>query len=68
MIVKGGLKAIDCHKKVFDAKVRGPMMTPDGKSVALAEFEIGDSKIMFSDEFSDMKMVLPSTMKGRGFF
>jgi uncharacterized glyoxalase superfamily protein PhnB len=55
-------------KKVFGAKVRDPMMTPDGKSVVPAEFELGDCKIMLSDEFSDMKMLLPSTMKGRGFF
>jgi PhnB protein len=39
-------------------------MTPDGKSVAPAEFEIGDSEIMLSDEFSDMKMLLPSIVKG----
>lgn len=34
LIVKGGLRAIEYYKKVFGAKERGAMMTPDGNSVA----------------------------------
>lgn len=64
LIVKGGLKAIDYYKKVFGAKVRGPMMTPDGKAVAHAELQIGDSKLMLSDEFPNMKMLSPSSVGG----
>jgi PhnB protein len=37
LIVKDGIKAIDYYKKVFDAKDKGTMMTPDGKSIAHAE-------------------------------
>lgn len=64
LIVKGGLKAIEYYKKVFGAKERGAMMAPDGNSVAHAELEIGDSKIMLSDEFPDMKMLSPSSVGG----
>jgi PhnB protein len=49
---------------VFGAKERGAMMTPDGNSVAHAELEIGDSKVMLSDEFPDVKLLSPSSVGG----
>ena len=64
LIVKDGIKAIDYYKKVFDAKDKGTMMTPDGKSVAHAELEIGDSKIMLSDEFPEMNCLSPASIGG----
>lgn len=64
LIVKDGIKAIDYYKKVFDAKDKGIMMTPDGKSVAHAELEIGDSKIMLSDEFPEMNCLSPASIGG----
>lgn len=51
LIVNDGLKAIEYYKKVFGAKQRACMMMPDGKKVAHAELEIGDSLIMLGDEF-----------------
>lgn len=64
LVVKEGLKAVEYYKKVFGAKDQGLMMTPDGKSVAHAELEIGDSKIMLCDEFPQMKCLAPSTIGG----
>lgn len=64
LIVQNGLKAIEYYRKVFGAHVRGPMMTPDGNSVAHAELQIGDSKLMLSDEFPEMKMLSPASVGG----
>lgn len=64
LIVKDGLKAIEYYKKVFGAIDKGTMMMPDNKSVAHAELLIGDSKIMLSDEFPEMKSLSPTTVGG----
>lgn len=64
LIVKDGLKAIEYYKKVFGAIDKGTMMMPDNKSVAHAELEIGDSKIMLSDEFPEMKCLSPPSVGG----
>jgi PhnB protein len=64
LVVKDGLKAIEYYKKVFGAIDKGIMMMPDGKSVAHAELMIGDSKIMLSDEFPEMKCLSPTSIGG----
>ena len=64
LIVKDGLKAIEYYKKVFGAVDKGTMMMPDGKSVAHAELMIGNSKIMLSDEFPEMKSLSPASIGG----
>jgi PhnB protein len=64
LIVNDGLKAIEYYKKVFGAIDNGAMMMPDGKSVAHAELMIGDSKIMLSDEFPEMKCLSPKSIGG----
>ena len=64
LVVKDGLKAIEYYKKVFGAIDKGTMMMPDNKSVAHAELLIGDSKIMLSDEFPEMKSLSPTTIGG----
>ena len=64
LIVKDGLKAIEYYKKVFGAIDKGTMMMPDNKSVAHAELLIGDSKIMLSDEFPEMKSLSPTSIGG----
>jgi PhnB protein len=61
LIVNDGLKAIEYYKKVFGANQRACMMMPDGKKVAHAELEIGDSVIMMGDEFPEMKFLSPKT-------
>jgi PhnB protein len=62
--VKDGPKAIEYYKKVFGAKDRGTMMMPDGKSIAHAELDIGNSRIMLSDEFPEMKCLSPKSIGG----
>ena len=64
LIVKDGLKAIGYYKKVFGAIDKGTMMMPDNKSVAHAELMIGDSKIMLSNEFPEMKSLSPTSIGG----
>jgi PhnB protein len=64
LVVKDGLKAIEYYKKVFGAIDKGTMMMPDGKSVAHAELMIGNSKIMLSDEFPEMKCLSPTSIGG----
>ena len=44
LIVSNGSEAIEYYKKMFRAKEQGRMMTPDGKRIAHAEIEIGNSK------------------------
>ncbi|MGN6623757.1 MAG: VOC family protein, partial [Candidatus Nitrosocosmicus sp.] len=62
LIVKDGIKAIEFYKKVFEAKERMRMTTPDGKAIAHAELEIGDSRIMLVDEFPQMQCLSPSSI------
>ncbi|KAA2278866.1 MAG: VOC family protein [Candidatus Nitrosocosmicus sp.] len=64
LVVKDGLKAIEYYKKVFGAIDKGTMMMPDNKSVAHATLEIGNSKIMLSDEFPEMKSLSPESVGG----
>lgn len=64
LVVKDGLKAIEYYKKVFGALDKGTMMMPDNKSLAHAELEIGNSKIMLSDEFPEMKSLSPASIGG----
>ena len=62
--VKDGARAIDFYKKAFGAKELMRMMTPDGKALAHAELEIGDSKLMLADEIPQMKNPSPTTLGG----
>ena len=64
LIVKDGLKAIEYYKKVFGAIDKGTMMMPNNKAVAHAELQIGDSKIMLTDEFPEMKCMSPPSIGG----
>ena len=47
--IKGAVEAIEFYKKAFGAKEITRMTMPDG-SIAHAEIEIGDSKIMLAEE------------------
>src|SRR6202142_600625 len=49
LVIKGAAKAIDYYKNVFGATVVVRMDGPGG-SVAHAELQIGDSRIMLADE------------------
>jgi len=61
--IKGAAEAIEFYKKAFGAKEVGRISMPDG-SVAHAELEIGDSKIMLAEENAQWGNVSPQTLGG----
>ena len=67
--VSDAAKAIEFYKKAFGAQEVFRMEAP-GNKVAHAELQIGDSKIMISDEFMEMGAKSAKTMGGTpvGFY
>jgi len=63
LIIKGAADAIEFYKKAFGAAELLRMPQPDGK-IGHAEIKIGDSPIMLSDEFPEMKFFGPQTLGG----
>jgi PhnB protein len=63
LTVKGGATAMEFYQKAFGAKEIMRLPGPDGK-VMHAEIQIGDSRIMFADEFPEMGAVSPATLGG----
>jgi PhnB protein len=63
LVVKGAARALDFYKKAFDAKELFRMDGPGG-SIGHAEFQIGDSRIMVSDEMPEMGSRAPETVGG----
>jgi len=53
LVCKGAARAIEFYKQVFQAKEIHRMAGPGG-SIGHAELQIGDSKLMLSDEFPGM--------------
>ncbi|MDQ3003507.1 MAG: VOC family protein [Fibrobacterota bacterium] len=67
--VIGAAEAIEFYKKAFGAVEFFRMPMPDGK-VGHAEIQIGDSRIMLSDEFPEMSDAVaksPKTLGGTSF-
>ena len=64
LCVKDVASAIEFYEKAFGAAESGARLTdPEGK-VLHAEIEIGDSKIMLTDEFQDYGALSPETLGG----
>lgn len=63
LIIKDAPKAIEFYKKVFEAKERLRLDTPDGKLMH-AELEIGDSVLMLADEYPEMNVLSPKSVGG----
>lgn len=61
--VKGALEAIEFYKKAFGATEVGRISMPDG-SIAHAELQIGDSRIMLAEENAQWGNVSPQTLGG----
>lgn len=61
--VNGAVEAIVFYKKAFGAKEVGRILMPDG-TIAHAELEIGDSKIMLSEENLQWGNLSPKTLGG----
>lgn len=62
LTVDGAAKAIDFYKKAFSATE--VMRMEDGGKIHHAEIKIGDSHIMLSDSFPEMKCVSPTSLGG----
>jgi len=61
--VKNSVAAIEFYKKTFGAKEVGRILMPDG-TIAHAEIEIGDSKIMLAEENVQWGNLSPQTLGG----
>lgn len=62
LAINGAARAIDFYRKAFGATE--VMRFAHGDKVGHAEIQIGDSKIMISDEFPDMGVRGPKTVGG----
>jgi PhnB protein len=60
LIVRGGVKALEFYREVFDATERMRFPGPDG-TVAHAEIQIGDSVVMVEDESLERGTKAPPT-------
>ena len=63
LTVNDGPKALDFYTRAFGAKVTAQMPGPGGKLMH-AEFRIGDSVVMLSDEFPGMSSAKAPTSLG----
>jgi len=61
--VNGALDAIEFYKRAFGAKEIGRISMADG-SIAHAEIQIGDSKIMLAEENTQWGNISPQTLGG----
>src|SRR5689334_5904252 len=63
LCVKGAGKALDFYVRAFKAKEAFRLTEPDGK-IGHAEFDVGNSRLMISDEYPDFGAVSPATVGG----
>jgi PhnB protein len=63
IVIRNAAQALDFYKKAFDAKEVYRLAAPDGKIVH-AEMQIGDSRVMMSDEFPEWQSYAPQSIGG----
>ena len=63
LTVKGAAKAIEFYAAAFGARELYRLTGPDGR-IGHAEFLIGDSRLMLSDEYPDFGALSPPTVGG----
>jgi PhnB protein len=63
LCVDGGAQALEFYQKAFGAKEINRLKMPDGK-IGHAEIQVGDSRIMLSDEFPDFGNRSPKSIGG----
>jgi PhnB protein len=63
LCVKGAAKALEFYGRAFKAMEIYRLAEPDGK-IGHAEFEIGNSRLMISDEYPDFGALSPQTVGG----
>ncbi len=64
LVVKDAAKAIEFYKRAFGAQEKERIAGPDGTGIMHAEIQIGDSRLMLSDEFPGSNCGSPQTLKG----
>lgn len=64
MTVHNAAQAIEFYKRAFGAQEHGRFPTPDGKLIAHAELQIGDSRLMLNDEMPGHSCQSPRTLGG----
>jgi len=64
LIVKGAADALDFYARAFGAKEISRAASPDGSMIMHAEIQIGDSRLMLSDEFPEMACLSPLSIGG----
>jgi len=60
--IKNAEKAIEFYQRAFGARIVGKIYMPDRSTIAHAELEIGDSKIMLAEENEQWKNLSPQTI------
>ncbi len=68
LIVKQAANAIEFYKKAFGAQELYRFPGPDGKSIMHAELNIGNSRIMLSEEAPQMNCRSPQSLGGTGIY
>jgi PhnB protein len=63
LVIRGAGEAIEFYKKAFGAKDRGRMPGADGRLMH-AEIQVGDARVMLSDEFPEFGSRGPQTLGG----
>ena len=64
LTIDGAAAAIDFYVRAFGARELNRAVAPDGTRVWHAELQIGDSRLMLSDEFPDMGARGPLSLGG----
>ena len=64
LIIRGAADAIEFYKHAFDAKEHSRALAQDGVSIAQAELQIGNSRILVCDEYPEIGITSPVTVNG----
>lgn len=67
LTVRGAAKAIQFYERAFGAVELSRAMAPDGQRLWHAELQIGDSRLMLSDEFPEQGGNAPAASGAVGF-
>lgn len=67
LTVAGGAAALDFYKRALNATEIFRLEHPENGQIMHAEFQIGDSRMMLSDEFPDWGCTAPAIGQGGAF-
>jgi len=67
LTVRGATDAIEFYKRAFGAVEKSRALAPDGKRLWHADLQIGDSRLMLTDEMPEMGGHAPAATGAVGF-